>query len=120
MLSLESQLALNDLLRPFKAFTSSVDLTPSTLSGISDYKSSPSPSDIPCDIELVDIQMIPSYKVPLDDASFVPTSQIGVTVRRLGFDGRYLGSGGISLPKCSMNEKHIGRVSGTYKMNNSL
>jgi len=116
MLSLESQLALNDLLRPFKVYFGSEPLTSTGLAAVSNYKPSTSTSSsdaellLPCDVEIVDMSMLPNYKE--EDLTYFPSSRIGITVRRLGFDGRYFNKGvHLSSKSCESGESQLGRVS---------
>lgn len=109
MLSLAAHLTLNELLHPFRAFSSPNPLSTGSLSAISDYSPGASGQELACDLELVDMTMIPNYRESLDDDSYIPGMDVGLTVRRVGFDGRY-SNGGVQYPGCSREEGRLGRV----------
>jgi len=112
MLTLASHITLQDMLHPFRTFTNPSELTPLSLSEVSDYN--PKGLNLACDTELVDMTMLPNYRLPLDDSSYVPTAQAAVTVRRVGFDGRYFS--GIPMPKCAVDGSHLGHVSHFHQL----
>lgn len=113
MLSLAAHHTLRDLLYPFRTFSSPLNLTPTSLSAITDHSptSLSTTNSLPCDIELVDMAMLPNYKEAMNDASYLPTVEASITIRRLGFDGRFLSKNGIQMPNsCSIEENRLGKV----------
>ena len=107
MLSLASHRTLENLLHPFHTFIGKMDTSVETLSGVRDYQI-PSTHPLPCDIQLIDASPLPAYSDPLDDHSFYATSKFALLVRRVGFDGQFLG--GTPLPECQSEESQLGQV----------
>lgn len=108
MLSLSAQMTSHSLLHPLKAFVNSPETYPTTFAGLEDYTVVPNPQNLACDIQLVDMPMLPSFENSLDDNSFVPVSHAGLLVHRVGFDGQFMSSTPIS--GCSTEETKLGHV----------
>jgi len=109
MLSLQSQILLEDLHHPFQTFTGQqAETSDQILSAISDYSVAGSDS-LPCDIQLVDSSPLPSYEDALDDHSFFPNPTTAILIRRVGYDGQFLGS--LPLPECITEGGSFGEVS---------
>lgn len=109
MLSLAAQMTLHSLLNPMKAFTSPSETSLTVFTGLSNYNPAPNPENLACDVQLVDIPMLPIYENSMEDDSFIPTPQAGFLLHRVGFDGRFLE--GIPLSECSTEEAKLGHVS---------
>jgi hypothetical protein len=83
MLSLPAHQSLETLLNPSHVF---VGREEREWEGLGDY-GGPSTAPLPSDLQLIDLAPIPAYANSLDDASFIPTPQFGLLLRRVGFDG---------------------------------
>ncbi len=108
MLSLAAQMTLHSLLNPLRAFAGFGTPSPLEFMDIKDYSISTNPDGLSCDIQLVDLPMLPSYKNSLDDESYMPAPHAGLLLHRVGFDGRFLN--GVPLPECSIDETKLGHV----------
>lgn len=113
MLSLASQMTLQSLLHPFKAFSGPTEPSPAGFSGVEDYRLAPNPENLGCDVQLVDMPMLPSYENSNEDDSYVPTPHVGFLLHRVGFDGRFLSS--VPITECSIDVTKLGHVSNLFK-----
>lgn len=108
MLTLSAQMTLHSLLNPLKAFTGPTEPSSAAFSGVADYTAASNPENLACDVQLVDMPMLPSYENSLEDDSYVPTPHAGFLLHRVGFDGRFMSS--IPISECSIEETKLGHV----------
>lgn len=116
MLTLAAQMTLHSLLNPLRAFAGPTEPSPAGFSGVADHSIAANPESLACDVQLVDMPMLPSYENSLEDDSYVPTSNAGFLLHRVGFDGRFLNS--VPLSECNIEESKLGHVIKT--LNSSL
>ena len=109
MLSLAAHMTLHSLLHPLRAFVGPNEPTSAGFSGLADHSISSNPQNLACDVQLVDIPMLPTYENSMDGDSYLPNSQAGFLLHRIGFDGRYLNS--IPITECNTDEVKLGHVS---------
>lgn len=108
MLSLQSQILLEDLHHPYQIFVGQATVSDQVMAATEDYKA-PSSHSLSCDIQLIDASPLPSYEDELDDHSYYANPSAGLLIRRVGYDGQFLGSR--PLPECATEGRTLGRVS---------
>ncbi|ODN03448.1 Alpha-mannosidase 2 [Orchesella cincta] len=107
MLSLTAQRTLHSLLHPLKAFVGPTEPTTAGFSGVADYTTAQNPENLACDVQVVDMPMLPTYENSLEDDTYVPTPQVGFLLHRVGFDGRFFNN--IPITECSTDDSRLGR-----------
>lgn len=113
MLSLAAHMTLHSLLHPLKTLAGPTEPTRAGFSGIADYATAQSAESLACDVQLVDMPMLPTYENSLEDDSYVPTPQAGFLLHRVGFDGRFLN--GIPITECSTDDAKLGHVRSSFE-----